>query len=116
MRTPKAGETWVWEKCEKHRYRQLRDVVLIGLDFEDQPPTFQEMILEHIRCGCQHPADDLPAAIRDLRRFEAIEEMEFKVKIQKMIYPEMPEIPFPWFVVLWLFTIAVAVFLQMSFR
>lgn len=76
MMTPKAGETWILLECRKHR--QLRDVVLVGRSFEDQPPEFQEGILERIRCGCEYRAEDPEAAIRDLRLHERKEELEMR--------------------------------------
>ncbi len=116
VRTPKAGETWIWEKCEKHEFTQLRDVVVEGRNFEDQPPFLQERILEHVRCGCQRPADDHDAAVRDLRRHESLEAMDFMLKIHEAMNPPPTTIAFPWFVVVWLLTIAVALFMLFGHR
>jgi hypothetical protein len=111
MRTPKVGETWVWKACDRHQFKQLRDVTVEGRDFEDQPDFLQEEILQHIRCGCRYPADDPEQAVRDLRRDEDLQRMEMLLTYYNTLHPEKPEIPFPWFIFLWLLAIAALLFL-----
>ena len=73
MRTPKYGETWVYEPCEFHN--QLRDVVWIGRSFEEQPERIRQYELGRLYCGCFYAADDPDAAVRELREYERIEGM-----------------------------------------
>ena len=116
MRTPKAGESWVWLPCEKHRFTQLRDLVVCGLDHEDQPPWAQEMQLEHIRCGCQFPADDPDAALADLRRDELKAEWEMRAKIAAIMAPgPAPQYlsSIPWLVLAILATMAALMYLAL---
>jgi len=91
MRTPKAGEHWVWLPCEKHGFTQLRDLVVEGRDFEDQPEFVQKEQLEHIRCGCRFPAEDPDAALADLRRDEAEYEAQMRAKMATILHPPRPE-------------------------
>lgn len=93
IRTPKYGEEWVWLPCEKHRFKQLRDLVVIGRSHEDQPEFVREMELEHIRCGCRFPADDPVSALADLRRDEARHEWEMRAKMAAIMYPSEVERP-----------------------
>jgi len=103
LRTPKLGETWVWMPCEKHAHKQLRDVVWVGRDFEDQPPGVQDDIMEHILCGCRYVADNPEAAIRELRVDEKRHEWEMRAKIASMLAgsgtsPEHSEASLGWLV------------------
>jgi hypothetical protein len=102
IRTPKAGETWIWMPCDKHRFKQLRDVVLSGVNFEDQPEFNRQWIMEHVVCGCQYPADDPEAAIVALRIDEARHEAEMRFKIAEITmgayYPQSSEVS-PWWAV-----------------
>lgn len=102
IRTPKAGETWVWLSCDKHEYKQLRDVVWCGVDFEDQPLHIQQMQIEHYICGCQYAADDPEAAIAALRRDERQHELEMRLKVAQIAnaayYPTPTEVS-PWWAV-----------------
>lgn len=101
MRTPKAGEHWVWLPCEKHQFKQLRDLVLEGRDHEDQPVWVQETTLEHIRCGCRFPADDPAGALRDLRADEARHESEMRARMVAILYQKpQRRFDFPWLLIL----------------
>jgi hypothetical protein len=111
MRTPKVGETWIWNPCDAHGYRQLRDVVEVGRNFEDQPNFIQDEIMEHLICGCQYASDDPEAAIRDLRQYEEQEKKEFLKKFESIeSTPEVEGDP-SWLVPIVLFVIAVLMFL-----
>lgn len=112
-RTQKVGEEWVWLPCEKHRFKQLRDLVICGRDFEDQPESVQADIMEHIQCGCQFPADDPVAALADLRRDEARHESEMRAKIAAIMYPAPREYGsnVPWLVLAILGTMAAFIYL-----
>lgn len=112
MRTPKAGEHWVWLPCEKHRFGQLRDLVVEGRDFEDQPDFVQEEQLEHIRCGCRFPAEDPETALADLRRDEAQYEAQMRAKMAAILRPPERESSFsvPWLVLVILAAMAVAMY------
>lgn len=81
LRTPKAGETWIWLPCEKHEFKQLRDLVVSGVDHEDQPVWIQELELEHLRCGCRFHVDDPVAALVALRAHEAAQVADLKATI-----------------------------------
>ena len=81
VRTPKAGEHWVWLPCEKHRFKQLRDLVVEGRDFEDQSEIAQYEIMEHVRCRCRFPADDPTKALAALRADEARQAAEWQAKV-----------------------------------
>lgn len=111
VRTPKAGETWIWKECHKHQFKQLRDVVWCGCDFEDHPPHIQEYLMPFYICGCQYAADDPEGAIRALR----IDEELYKSRMMReaaLIVAEANEptgAGFPW-VLLWLLSIAVALY------
>lgn len=83
VRTPKAGETWVWKDCELHD--QLHDVVVVGRSFEDQPEFIQQHIIARVYCGCQYAADDPDAAVRQLRQRELMEQVEFEEKCRKIM-------------------------------
>ena len=85
LRTPQYGETWVWMPCEKHRYKQLRDVVLVGRSFEDQPTSVQADIMEHVLCGCQYLAEDPAAAVRELRIDEKRQEWDMRAKMAMIL-------------------------------
>ncbi len=100
-RTPKAGEHWVWKECVKHRFHQLRDLVVVGVDFEDQPEFAQKIIMEHVLCGCQYPAADPEAALRDLRRDEAKYEDEMRAKLAAIMNPPPRSYGFdvPWLLI-----------------
>jgi hypothetical protein len=108
MRTPKLGEEWVWLPCEKHRFKQLRDLVWIGRSHEDQPEFVQEMELEHIRCGCRFPADDPAAALADLRRDEERHKAEMLSKLAAIQYrePRLLSFDVPWLLLAILGTMA----------
>lgn len=102
IRTPKAGETWIWMPCDKHGYRQLRDVVYCGRDFEDQPEFAQRKIMENLVCGCQYAADDPGRAILALRAHEYQHEADFRLKVAEIearaYLPEPLEVS-PWWAV-----------------
>lgn len=119
MRTPKIGEEWVWMPCERHRFKQLRDLVVIGRDHEDQPDFIRAMELEHILCGCRFPADDPVAALADLRRDEARHEWEMRAKMSAILYrPSEPmtlPFDFPW-LVLAIFGVMAAMMYFVLFR
>jgi len=83
IRTPKAGETWIWDACEFHR--QLPDVVVEGCNFEDQPEFIQQHILGCLYCGCWHAADDPELAIRELRRYEEREKGRVLAKVESVV-------------------------------
>lgn len=57
VRTPKAGEDWIYQSCEVHQH--LSDVVLICRSFEDQPDRMKQYLLGLIYCGCFYPVDQL---------------------------------------------------------
>lgn len=97
MRTPKKGEIWVWKECDKHSGVQLKDVVLVGRDYEDQPEFIQNHIMEHIRCGCQYPADDPSQAINELREYEARQKTEMEARAIAAVFRLDPKPKyFPW--------------------
>lgn len=103
IRTPKAGEHWVWLPCEKHRFKQLRDLVVSGVDFEEQPAFNQQWIMEHVVCGCQYPADDPDLALAALRAYEMRHEAEMRLKVAQIeagAYLPMPLEVSPWWSVL----------------
>lgn len=87
IRTPKAGEIWVWKECEFHN--QLRDVVLVVRNFEDHPDFIRQRILGCLYCGCQYASDDAEAAIRELRQYEEQRkrdfQMEYQLELQKAL-------------------------------
>jgi hypothetical protein len=95
MRTPKAGEHWVWKACDKHRFNQLRDLVVCLMDFEDRSEYVQSYTMEFIKCGCQYPADDPEAAIAALRRDEAHDNAEFMSRLAMIGSPTGVKPVFP---------------------
>jgi hypothetical protein len=100
IRTPKAGETWVWKPCERHRFKQLRDVVFVGRDYEDLPEDIQRDVMEHLVCGCQYAADDPERAIADLRHDEAKHKAEMLAKVAAIVAePPKRRLPWRWFLV-----------------
>ena len=114
IRTPKAGEHWVWLPCEKHRFKQLRDLVVEGRDFEEQPELAQYEIMEHVRCGCRFPADNPTRALADLRAHEALEAAEWKAKAAAIERREPPVDPI-WLVLGIFVAMAVLIYL-VAFR
>lgn len=52
-------------------------MVVVGRSFEDQPEFIQQHIIARVYCGCQYAADDPEAAVRQLRKREEQEKLDF---------------------------------------
>lgn len=116
MKTPKAGEHWVWLPCDKHPVTQLRDLVVEGRDFEDQPEWAQKEQLEHMRCGCRYLAENPDEALAELRRHEAQYEADMRAKMAAILHPPEEKRSFmaPWLLVAILWAIAALIWFVIS--
>ena len=81
-------EEWVWLPCDKHGFRQLRDLVVV------QPGYVCEE--RYIKCGCRYKAENPEAELAALRAYEDMERDKMRMMFAAALAPRTPTWEFPW--------------------